>query len=244
MNGKNGRNLSFIVLSFFCFQAAHASDEAFFQLFDSAEEDPVQATPASPLPFRLDSSKNEAKTWTPIAFVRSEQDFEVRNGSASNIKRLQRAELISLSAQILGMGALQAADAWHTGRRPFSDTSDNLRRAWTTAPAWDQDSYFYNYIGHPYTGAFTYNLMRSQNASPVVSWLFSCSQSLIWEFTLEATEQQPSVQDLLFTSNIGSLMGEAFHRLTNKMRENGLSWKEKLLILVVNPAHLLNNGFR
>lgn len=172
-----------------------------------------------------------------------EADF-LRNGDASTRVRLQRAELLSLSSQLLVLGLLQAGDAWHTGHRPFSDARDSLRRAWTKPPLWDEDSYFYNYIGHPYTGAFTYNLMRSQKASPLASWLFSCSQSLIWEFTFEATEQHPSIQDLLLTSNVGSLMGEGFHRLTGKMRKNGLSRKEKILLLLINPGHVLNNGFR
>jgi hypothetical protein len=166
------------------------------------------------------------------------------NHNTSNFTQLKRAGILSLAFHLAGMGFLQAVDAWDTGHRPFSDAGDGLYRAWTMAPEWDEDPYFYNFIGHPYTGSFTYNLMRSQNASPLISWLFSCSQSLIWEFIFEATEQQPSIQDLLITSNVGSLLGEGFHRLTGKMRKNGLSPAEKFIVLIINPGHVLNNGFR
>jgi hypothetical protein len=179
-----------------------------------------------------------------LGFALTYRSEQYRNQSISNFTRLKRAEMVSLGSQFAGMALLQAADAWHTGRRPFANAGKNLRRAWTTAPEKDNDSYFYNYIGHPYTGSFTYNLMRSQNASPLASWLFSCSQSLIWEFTFEATEQHPSIQDLLLTSNAGSLIGEVSHRVTARLRKNGLSTKEKILVLLINPSHVLNNGFR
>ena len=166
-----------------------------------------------------------------------------RNQNASTFTRLKRAESLSFTTQLAGMAVLQAVDIWDSGHRPFSDYKNNLRRAWTEAPKWDGDHIGFNYIGHPYTGSFTYNLMRSQASSPMVSWLFSTSQSLIWEFILEATEQHPSTQDLLITSNLGSLIGEGSHRITLKMRENGFSLAEKIIVFMINPAFVLNNGF-
>ena len=74
--------------------------------------------------------------------------------------------------------------------------------------------------------------------------LFSCSQSLIWEYTIEALEEQPSMQDLLITSNVGSLIGEGCHRLTVKMRKNGLTLPEKIFISIINPGYVLNNGYK
>jgi hypothetical protein len=205
-------------------------------------------SPASDVEERLSEEvKPEFKPAKPSASLRFAPIYRSEQHQSQNtpaFTRLKRAEMISLGSQVSGMALLQAADAWHTGRRPFANAGKNLRRAWTSAPEKDSDSYFYNYIGHPYTGSFTYNLMRSQNSSPLVSWLFSCSQSLIWEFALEATEQHPSVQDLLLTSNVGSLIGEASHRVTARLRKNGLSTKEKILVLLINPGYVLNNGFR
>ncbi len=166
-----------------------------------------------------------------------------RNENASTFEKLKRAEALSFASQIAGMAFLLSIDVWETGRRPLADWKGSLRRAWTTPPDWDDDDIEFNYIGHPYTGAFTYNLMRSQNASPLASWLFSCSQSLIWEFTIEALEEHPSMQDLLVTSNVGSLIGEGFHRLTAKMRKNGLTLPEKIIVSSINPGHVLNNGY-
>lgn len=166
-----------------------------------------------------------------------------RNQYASTFTRLKRAEALSLASQLAGLAALQAVDVWDNGHRPFADYKNSLRRAWTEGPSWDDDPAGFNYIGHPYTGSFTYNLMRSQAASPLASWLFSTSQSLIWEFVLEATEEQPSGQDLLITSNVGALIGEAFHNITLGMRENGFSLTEKIIVFIINPAFVLNNGF-
>ncbi len=167
-----------------------------------------------------------------------------RNQNASTFAKLKRAEALSFASQVAGMAFLLSVDIWETGRRPLADWNGSLRRAWTTVPQWDDDDIEFNYIGHPYTGAFTYNLMRSQDASPLVSWLFSCSQSLIWEFTIEALEEQPSMQDLLITSNVGSLIGEGCHRLTTRLRKNGLTLPEKILVTVINPGHVLNNGYK
>ncbi len=167
-----------------------------------------------------------------------------RNQNASTFAKLKRAEALSLASQVAGMAILLSVDVWETGQRPLADWKGSLRRAWTTAPDWDDDDIEFNYIGHPYTGAFTYNLMRSQNSSPLASWLFSCSQSLIWEYTIEALEEHPSMQDLLITSNVGSLMGEGFHRITMRMKKNGFTLPEKIIVSIINPGYVLNNGYK
>jgi len=181
---------------------------------------------------------------TPGLVKASRPQWDIyRNQDKSTFTRLKRAELLSLASQLAGYLVMDVSDVWKDPNAPPGTRWENLKDAWRTAPTWDDDGYGYNYIGHPYTGAFTYNLMRSQGSSALTSWLFSYSQSLIWEYTLEATVEHPSIQDMLITPNVGSLLGEGIHRLTGKMRENGLSRKEKLLITILNPGYVLNNGY-
>jgi hypothetical protein len=218
--------------------------------FTSSGDDPEKSVKAnaveSPVKETGPANSDPQATQIPeLPEIREEYRVELfRNQNASTFNKLKRAEALSFASQIAGMAFLLSVDVWETGRRPLADWRGSLHRAWTTAPSWDDDDIEFNYIGHPYTGAFTYNLMRSQDASPLVSWLFSCSQSLIWEFTIEALEEHPSMQDLLITSNLGSLLGEGSHRLTAKMRKNGLSLPEKIIVSIINPAHVLNNGYK
>jgi hypothetical protein len=60
---------------------------------------------------------------------------------------------------------------------------------------------------------------------------------------LEAVAEQPSIQDMLFTSTLGSALGEVTHRLTIRMGRNGFSIAEKIFASILNPAYVLNNGF-
>lgn len=117
-------------------------------------------------------------------------------------------------------------------------------KSFTTPPVIDKDLFIINYIGHPYQGGFYYNSLRSQNACALHSALFCLGRSLLWEYGWEAGLEQPSIQDLISTPLAGILVGELTHKATIKMSENGFCWYEVVLVCILNPAYVINNGFK
>jgi hypothetical protein len=170
----------------------------------------------------------------------------MRNHDKSLLRKIGRAEMIVGGVEAIGMGTLMALPRSITkwDEDFISDAKRNYKRAWSSAPVWDKDEWAINYIGHPYAGAIYYNSLRSQNASVLSSFVFSTAQSVIWEYGIEAAAEQPSIQDLLFTSTIGSVAGELAHQATLKMRRNGMTGVEKVIVTIINPSYVLNNGYK
>ena len=169
--------------------------------------------------------------------------IKLRNMSAPVGRKIARSELLAGLTQVGSTGALLLVPREIT-HWSFDSAGYNFKRAWTQPPVFDHDSWLFNFAGHPYTGAFMYNTMRSQGAKPLPSFLFSTAQSLIWEYCLESWVEQPSIQDLIITSNVGSLLGEGIHRATLRMKRNGFSTAEKIFVIVANPAWWINNGLK
>jgi len=117
-------------------------------------------------------------------------------------------------------------------------------KSFTSLPVFDRDLWIVNYIGHPYTGSYFYNILRSQDVSAWHSALFCIGNSCLWEYGWEAGMEQPSIQDLIVTPLAGILFGELSHIATIKMSKNGFSWYEIVIVLLINPAFAFNNGFR
>jgi hypothetical protein len=174
----------------------------------------------------------------------TEGEIILRNQDQSFRIKFMRGFLITEIPQFAGLGILlllpSSISQWPED--PLKDGLKNLKRAYTQPPVWDKDRWWVN-AGHPLAGAIYYNMVRSQGATPFQSFLFSTFQSVAWEYGVEAIAEQPSIQDLLSTSPIGSLIGELQHQLTLKMARNGFSRGEKVVMLLVNPAYLINNGF-
>jgi len=117
-------------------------------------------------------------------------------------------------------------------------------RTFTLPPVFDRDLWYINYVGHPYQGTFYYNAMRSQGAGMLESSVFCFAQSCLWEYVWEGGMEQPSIQDLIVTPILGSLVGELSHIATVNMAKNGYTWYEKVVVCVINPTYALNNGFK
>ncbi len=162
---------------------------------------------------------------------------------ASAGKKLLRAELMSLTLQGLGYLFIFVQPAEKTYWKT-SNARSNYRRAFTNPPVWDHDNWLYNYLGHPVTGAIHYNILRSQDVKPHFSFLYSTAQSVIWEYLIESSQEQPSIQDLLVTSTAGTVLGEIIHIGTIEMKKNGFTTFEKIVVTIINPMYVINNGYR
>lgn len=181
-----------------------------------------------------------------LATEHSPEPIILRNQEKSLGKKLLRATAVVQGSQLAGMGILlmlpSSINKWN--EKPMKDAWAHIQRAYSTYPVWDRDNKFINYVGHPVSGGIYYNMIRSQGATSLQSFLYSTSQSVFWEYVVEVGAEQPSIQDLLFTSTIGSVLGELGHRATLKMAKDGFTLGEKALIVILNPAYLINNGFQ
>jgi len=172
--------------------------------------------------------------------------FVMRNQGASIWKKMARAELFIGGTELICMGALMAMPKEVTKWQPgyLNDAMKNIKRAFTTMPVNDQDSWGFNFVGHPIAGSLYYNSIRSQDATIFQSFAFSFAQSAFWEYVIEGSAEQPSLQDMIITPIFGTLLGEASHVATIKMRRNGFNWLEKITVIIINPFYAVNNGFR
>ncbi|MBK7977602.1 MAG: DUF3943 domain-containing protein [Deltaproteobacteria bacterium] len=130
----------------------------------------------------------------------------------------------------------QEATNWDSG----DDKWTNFKDAWTSPPEWDKDDWPVNYLVHPWMGAIFYLLARDLGAEPLASFAYSTGLSFSWEYLVESWSEQPSAQDLLTTSPIGSLLGEGFYRLrTGPLHDDtdGFTWK-KAAGWILDPVDL------
>lgn len=171
----------------------------------------------------------------------------VRNASAPFHTKFWRGMLIITGTEIASGLVLSLMPKQNTNwnEDAFSRASSNFSRAWTTPPTWDSDGAFHDWFGHPYAGAFYYNMIRSQGGTIGQSFAFSVLQSFLWEYVLEAWAEQPSIQDLVSTPLIGAVVGELFHRWSVAiLRKGDLNFGQKALVFFLNPSWVINNGYR
>lgn len=117
-------------------------------------------------------------------------------------------------------------------------------------PAWDHDGAVFNYLLHPYAGAVYFMSARSCGFNFYQSLLYSFVISdVFWEFGIEATMERPSVQDLIITPVIGSLIGEGFFKLKHIIAQNdyyllGSRVFGKIVAFLIDPVNEFMDLFR
>ncbi|MFL5773061.1 MAG: DUF3943 domain-containing protein [Flavisolibacter sp.] len=116
------------------------------------------------------------------------------------------------------------------------------KRSFKEGPEWDADGFGTNFIGHPHTGSYYFNVARSNGYSYWGSLPYAIEGSVIWEFFGENT--RPSYNDLINTPISGMLLGEMFYRLSSNVLDDRTRGAQRvfreLLAGIINPTRALN----
>ncbi len=116
--------------------------------------------------------------------------------------------------------ALNLYDRRVNGREVYGSTlnttADHLPpKSWK----FDEDPFNVNQFSHPYLGATMHGLARSSGLSFWQALVYSNVGSFAWEM---AGERGPaSINDMITTSQAGSLLGESLFRMASLLLENG-----------------------
>ena len=139
-----------------------------------------------------------------------------RTLSIPDWKRLWINTGVLMGAGITTMVVLEALPADATAWNKHENAKVSMWQRWvnnvTTGPVWDKDNLVFNLVLHPYAGAAYYMGARSNGFNTWGSFLYCFAISTVfWEYGFEAFNEIPSVQDLIITPVVGSLMGEGFY---------------------------------
>ncbi len=108
--------------------------------------------------------------------------------------------------------------------------------------AYDADSFFENFIAHPYHGSLYFSAARSHGLSFWESAPFALGGSLMWEMFGENTP--PSINDAIMTTTGGIFLGETLYRLSSQVLDDSAGggnrlWRE-VVAGIIDPIRGLN----
>jgi len=98
----------------------------------------------------------------------------------------------------------------------------NIKNGWE----WDNDRFGINFVGHPYSGALTFNSARTNGYNFLQSFGFSVVGSVLWEYFGENT--RPSYNDVINTPISGAFLGEIMYRLSSNILDDRTVGSERV----------------
>ena len=156
--------------------------------------------------------KDETNPYSSIVVV--ENDFKVPltfDGLSSTNQELLRQTRNFAGLGVAAMGLLfmlpESVTNWNMDELQEKSLGERWKEKVSEGPVIDKDDWMINYIGHPLSGAAYYTVARHSGAGIMKSFGYSVLMStFFWEYGLEAFAEVLSLQDLIITPLIGSLM--------------------------------------
>ena len=116
-------------------------------------------------------------------------------------------------------------------------------------PVMDEDNWVLNWITHPYCGGIYYMTARSSGFTVLESFGYSTIMStFFWEYGIEAFAEIPSIQDLIITPVVGSVVGEGFfYAKKSILKHDKRVLKSRALgittLFLMDPFNTILDGF-
>jgi hypothetical protein len=176
------------------------------------------------------------------------EGLTVRYSELSDKEKLlvkQTRNFLVPATAIMGVIYALPKEITHWEKFVPSEMFDRYIKHINAGPVIDKDRPIINYVGHPYSGAIYYVTARHAGFSPGVSFGYSAFMSTVfWDYGLEGFQEIPSIQDLIVTPVLGSLLGEMMLTAEKKLKANdGVLLGSKALgsvgLTLLNPAEAI-----
>jgi hypothetical protein len=162
----------------------------------------------------------------------------------NTLKRFAYSQAILWPSSLAGHFYLYAKEG-ELGNLSGQYSLKMYRRTFTLPPVWDRDSISWNYGVHPLMGSFSYLAYRNHRAHWAEAFAGAAINSAIYEYVIAGGTQQPSINDLIVTPVLGSLLGEGIYQLKKKiLRDPHLNFFEKAVLTITDPFEVFYYGFR
>ena len=99
---------------------------------------------------------------------------------------------------------------------------------------WDGDSFYWNFIGHPYLGSQTYLFYRARGYSKSESFWGSFTASFLFENTIEVFHEGFSFNDAVITPTLGFLLSNWIEEKSMEMINSG-NKLHQTIARIMNP---------
>lgn len=146
-------------------------------------------------------------------------------------------------AEVTSLNIIVNRFDWHVSNFEWANvTPDTWQSNLTAGLEWDWNAFMNNWFHHPYNGSLYFNAARHTGHNYWASSAFAVGGSMMWEYFAE--RYRPSGNDLGTTVLGGMFLGEAFHRISDKLMRHpsrgfGKVWRTGLCT-IINPMRMLN----
>ncbi len=159
---------------------------------------------------------------------------------------VRRDAAILFGAQIVATGFIyympESISSWSSEQKKnsFKKYGQNF-----ISPTIDKDKFYINYILHPYWGAAYYTRARERGLKKGEALAYSTVISSLFEFGVECFYEKPSIQDLIVTPVVGSLIGAyIFEPWRDSIKRKGeMRWYDHAGLIATDPIGVLSSGF-
>jgi len=164
---------------------------------------------------------------------------------APDWKGIKRDTLYFMGYQFAVIGALYVAPESVSSWSNEQKKAYSFSRWWNniTSPRMDPDQLWLNFIAHPYWGATYYVRARERHFDQMDSFKYSLLLSSIFEFGIEGLFERLSIQDVIITPVVGSLVGNYFDKARKAIKGRGRAvWYDDIVIFATDPLGEVNKA--